>query len=192
MQTVPNWAGVVAKILANDGTGMVDLYQAIAGSAPPSESREDDVHETLVIVIEAIQRGELRDPERLMGFVRTIGRRHAVSHIRGNIAHRRRFQRGSRIAPSREPSPEERFARRERLDSVLKRLCTRDREILIRFYMEEQPPDRICVDLGLTRTQFRVYKSRALAQCFELSRWRWNGTCSDPLCVCSSQTESIA
>ena len=91
---------------------MEDLYQAIAGSAPPSDSREDDVHEILVIVIEAIQRGELRDPDRLMGFIRTIGRRHAVAHIRGNIAHRRRFQSGAGIPPSREPSPEERFARR--------------------------------------------------------------------------------
>jgi RNA polymerase sigma factor (sigma-70 family) len=179
---------------------MEDLYAAIVASAPVlrrtspgrPESHEDDVHEILVIVIEAIQRGELREPARLMGFVRTIVRRRAVAHIRGNIADRRRFQPGADAARSREPSPEERFARRERLDWVLKLLRARDRDILVRFYFEGQRPDQICQEMRLTRTQFRLYKSRALAQCFELSRWRWTGTCSDPLCVCGSQTESIA
>jgi|HubBroStandDraft_5_1064220.scaffolds.fasta_scaffold239727_1 RNA polymerase sigma-70 factor (ECF subfamily) len=195
MQTVPDWAGVVGKILDKDGSGMEDLYAAITGLAPGflgwSESRQDDVHEVLVIVIEAIQRGELREPARLMGFVRTIVRRRAVAHIRGNIAERRRFGTGAEIAPSRDPSPEERFARRERLDSVLKRLRSRDREILLRFYIEEQLPDDICREMRLTRTQFRLYKSRALAQCFDPSPRRWNGTCSYSLRVPNSQTESI-
>jgi RNA polymerase sigma-70 factor (ECF subfamily) len=182
METTPDWAGVVGKIRENDGRGMEDLYAAIAGSvpamlrasipcgAPAPQTLEDDVHEILLVVLQAIQGGNLREPARLMGFVRTVTRRQAVAHIRGNIAHRRRFRLGAEIAPSRDPSPEERFARREHLESVLKRLRSRDREILVRFYFNEQPPGQICLEMGLTPTQFRLYKSRALARCFKLAR----------------------
>jgi RNA polymerase sigma-70 factor, ECF subfamily len=180
METTPDWAGVVGKIRENDGRGMEDLYAAIAGSVPAMlrasipagapQTLEDDVHEILLVVLEAIQGGNLREPARLMGFVRTVTRRQAVAHIRGNIAHRRRFRRGAEIAPSHDPSPEEKFARRERLDVVLKRLRSRDREILLRFYFHDQPAGQICLEMGLTPTQFRLFKSRALARCFKLAR----------------------
>jgi RNA polymerase sigma-70 factor (ECF subfamily) len=167
MQDNPDWTGVVGRILHQDGSGMADLYTAIAGSAPaalgPSETLEDEIHEILVVVVETIRRGELREPARLMGFVRTVARRHAVALIRGKIAHRRRFQLGAEVVPSREPSPEERFALRQRVNLVLDGLRTRDREILVRFYCEDQQPDQICSEMRLSRTQFRLYKSRALA-----------------------------
>jgi RNA polymerase sigma factor (sigma-70 family) len=179
METTSDWAGVVGKIRENDPRGMEDLYAAIAGSVPAMlraflthapQTLEDDLHEILLIVLEAIQGGSLREPARLMGFVRTVARRRAVAHIRLSVAHRRRFQLGAEIAPSHDPSPEERFARRERLELLLKALRSRDREILLRFYFQEQQPGRICSEMGLTPTQFRLYKSRALARCFELAR----------------------
>jgi DNA-directed RNA polymerase specialized sigma24 family protein len=182
MESTPDWAGVVGKIRENDGRGMEDLYAAISGSVPgmlrasihdaprAPQTIEDDLHEILLIVLEAIHGGNLREPACLMGFVRTVTHRQAVAHIRSNIAHRRRFQRGAELAPSNDPSPEERFARRERLEVVLKRLRSRDREILVRFYFHDQPPGQICLEMGLTPTQFRLFKSRALARCFNLAR----------------------
>lgn len=174
MESSTDWAGVVGSIQARDGGGMEVLYTAMAGSVPAmmgmtggSRSREDDLHEVLITVIEAIQQGTIREPARLMGFIRTVARRQAVAQIRSNIAHRSRFKDGAEIAPSRELSPEERFARTEHLESVLKRLQPRDREILLRFYLKEQSPERICLDMELTPTQFRLYKSRALSRCLK-------------------------
>jgi len=39
------------------------------------------VHDTFVIVVQAIRKGELREPERLMGFVRTVVRRQVAAQI---------------------------------------------------------------------------------------------------------------
>jgi RNA polymerase sigma-70 factor (ECF subfamily) len=53
---------------------------------------------------------------------------------------------------------------------VLKSIAPRDREILIRFYLWEQPAEQICGEMGLTDTQFRLLKSRAKARFGELGK----------------------
>jgi DNA-directed RNA polymerase specialized sigma24 family protein len=55
---------------------------------------------------------------------------------------------------------------------VLRRLGARDREILEKFYFEQQAPDQICDEMKLTPTQFRLYKSRAIARCFDFAQER--------------------
>ena len=50
---------------------------------------DDKVHDTFLIVVQAIQRGELREPDRLMGFVRTIVRRQIAAYIE-ELVHNRR------------------------------------------------------------------------------------------------------
>ena len=65
------------------------------------------------------------------------------------------------------PDPEQQVGARERhqkAEAILNKLTPRDREILIRFYIFEQKPKAICARMGLTETQFRLYKSRALAR----------------------------
>jgi DNA-directed RNA polymerase specialized sigma subunit len=52
---------------------------------------------------------------------------------------------------------------------VLEKLCERDRDILIRFYYKEQDSEHICREMHLTATQFRLFKSRALVKCCELT-----------------------
>jgi len=47
-----------------------------------------------------------------------------------------------------------------------------EREILRRFYLEEQTQEQICAEMGLTETQFRLLKSRAKARFGELGRRR--------------------
>jgi RNA polymerase sigma-70 factor, ECF subfamily len=53
---------------------------------------------------------------------------------------------------------------------VLKSIAPRDREILIRFYLEEQTAEKICGDMSLTDTRFRLLKSRAKARFGELGK----------------------
>jgi uncharacterized protein (DUF2384 family) len=52
---------------------------------------------------------------------------------------------------------------------ILESFSRRDREALIRFYLEEQVPEQICREMSLTEAQFRLIKSRAKAQFRELS-----------------------
>jgi hypothetical protein len=53
---------------------------------------------------------------------------------------------------------------------VLASLDGSEREALLRFYVREQRPDQICVDLGFTECAFSALKSRVRAKYFELTR----------------------
>jgi RNA polymerase sigma factor (sigma-70 family) len=110
-----------------------------------------------------------------MGFVRTIVRRQVAAHIDKVVHHRREqleLDASIRVTDPREnPEEEAMFHQRNILiRRVLGELGERDREILTRFYLYEQSQDRICLEMGLTETQFRLLKSRAKARFGEVGR----------------------
>lgn len=170
-------ADLVGRVQRGDKSGAEALYHTVSGNARARLRRsvdphlvEDRLHDIVVTVLEAIQGGVLREPERLMGFVRTVTQRQVAAHIRTNMAQRRRMTPiGVLEVPSPlEQSPEAALARREKiegLEKLLRRLRARDREILIRFYCDEQDQEQICREMRLTATQFRLFKSRAIARC---------------------------
>jgi RNA polymerase sigma-70 factor (ECF subfamily) len=177
-----NWADLVGRVRGGDRSGAEVLYHTVTGNARAKLRRtvepqlvDDRLHDIVVTVLEAIHGGMLREPDRLMGFVRTVTQRQVSAHIRSNITRRRRLtQIGPLEFPSpREHSPEAAFVDRERtegLRKLLKRLRARDREILIRFYCHEQDQNEICREMNLTATQFRLFKSRAIARCSDYAR----------------------
>jgi hypothetical protein len=78
----PSLADVVDRIRSDDPSGMEDLYKVFCSGVRFFLLRQfgvrdldDKVHDIFVIVLKAIKRGDLREPERLMGFVRTVIRR---------------------------------------------------------------------------------------------------------------------
>jgi RNA polymerase sigma factor (sigma-70 family) len=168
-----NWAKLVQRIQRGDDSGMEELYRVFAKGVRFLLRRslgwrevDDKVHDTFLIVVQAIRRGDLRQPERLMGFVRTVVRRQAA-HSVNQIVQRRRdsvdFDIGERIADYHR-NAEDAIAFRQKVElmkTVLGELPARHREILIRFYLDEQTEQQICKDLNLSGTQFRLLKSRA-------------------------------
>ena len=94
----PNWAELVARIKAQEPAGLEELYSIfsrgirffLCRQLGPQEL-DDRVHDTFLIVVHAIQRGDLREPERLMGFVRTVVRRQVAAYI-DHLVHSRREQ----------------------------------------------------------------------------------------------------
>jgi RNA polymerase sigma-70 factor, ECF subfamily len=176
------WVELVERIRSGKTDGMEELYELfsrgirfyLCRQLGPQEL-DDKVHDTFVVVVQAIRRGELREPQRLMGFVRTIVRRQVAAHI-DRVVHNRReqaeFDSTVRVADPR-GNPEEAAIFRQRIGlirQVLGELSERDREILTRFYIEEQSQDTICAQMGLTETQFRLLKSRAKARFGELGK----------------------
>src|SRR5579863_726198 len=176
------WVELVARIRSGVSDGMEELYQLFAKGIRfylcrqlgPQEL-DDKVHDTFVVVVQAIRRGELREPERLMGFVRTIVRRQVAAHI-DKVVHNRRDQveldSNIRVADPRE-NPEQSAIFRQRvalIERVLGELSGRDREILTRFYLQEESQEEICTEMDLTETQFRLLKSRAKARFGELGK----------------------
>src|SRR5580692_2109599 len=178
----PGWAGLVEKIRRNEPDGLEELYRVFSRGVRfylcrqlGPQDLDDRVHDTFLVVAQAIQRGELRDPDRLMGYVRTIVRRQVAAQIEDNVLSRRQqFDLDWGLAVRDNGSnPEQAAIRQENQQiavRVLKSIAPRDREVLIRFYLWEQPAEKICTEMGLTDTQFRLLKSRAKARFGELGR----------------------
>lgn len=181
----PSWAGLVERIQAGDPSGMEELYALFSKGVRfflwrqmGSQDLDDKVHDVFLIITQAIQRGDLRDPERLMGYVRTVLRRQVSAYIEAAV-HTRQRQVGLEPAlhlANYESSPERHAMEKQNQDvamRVLQSLPKRDREVLMRFYLQEQTPEQICRELDLTETQFRLIKSRAKARYGELGKRRF-------------------
>ena len=176
------WTKLVEKIRQNDPDGMEELYRVFSRGVRfylcrqlGPQDLDDRLHDTFLVVAQAIQRGELREPDRLMGYVRTIVRRQVAAQIEDNIMSRKhQFDLDWGLAVRDTGSnPEQHAIRNENQEiarKVLKSIAPRDREILIRFYLEEQPAGQICGEMGLTDTQFRLLKSRAKARFGQLGK----------------------
>jgi RNA polymerase sigma factor (sigma-70 family) len=136
---------------------------------------DDKVHDAFLVITQAIRRGDVREPSRLMGYVRTVVRRQVAAHIQGAVDMRRNYTDLDFGIPVRDrrPNPERALIERQNLElalRILNGIPKRDRELLIRFYLKEQTPEEICRELGLTETQFRLIKSRAKARFGELGK----------------------
>lgn len=177
-----SWVELVERIQGGETDGMEELYQLfskgirfyLCRQLGPQEL-DDKIHDTFVVVVQAIRRGDLREPERLMGFVRTIVRRQVAAHIDRVVHSRRELTELDATAPVVDPrgNPEDTAIfrqKRELLRRVLGELSERDREILTRFYLKEQSQQQICSEMDLTETQFRLLKSRAKARFGELGK----------------------
>ena len=110
-----------------------------------------------------------------MGFVRTVVRRQVAAYIEQAVHTRREqadLETGVTVA-DRKQNPEQEAMLRQKAElmrSALAALSQRDRDILIRFYLKEQPQEQICREMALTETQFRLLKSRAKAKFGEIGR----------------------
>ena len=180
-----DWAAIVQRIQCGDSSGAEYLCQLLSVQCRgrlswgvDAQGIEDGLHDIVVTVLEAIHGGTLREPARLMGFAKTLTQRRVSRHIRRRIAVRKRFvPLGQADFPAPlERSPEALILAAEQAETLrrtLQCLRRRDRELLIRYYYSEQNPLHICQEMQLTPTQFRLFKSRALARCAEVARRSW-------------------
>jgi len=178
------WVELVDRIRAGTTDGMEELYALFSRGIRfylvrqlGPQDLEDKIHDTFVVVVQAIRRGELREPSRLMGFVRTIVRRQVAAHIDKLVQSRKEqteLDNSVRVTdPSTNPEESAIFTQRKALiQRVLSEIPSRDREILTRFYLEEQSQEQICTEMNLSDTQFRLLKSRAKARFGELGKKR--------------------
>lgn len=178
------WVDLVERIKTEDQTGMEELYRVFSRGVRfylcrqlGPQDLEDKVHDTFLIVVQAVRRGELREPERLMGFVRTVVRRQVAAHI-DQAVHTRHQQVGldnGTVVVDLNRNPEQNAIQQQHeqiAKRVLHSISKRDREILTRFYLLEQSQEQICTQMSLTETQFRLLKSRAKARFGELGKRR--------------------
>ncbi len=170
-----DWAGIVVQVQAGEEAGLEQLYRVFSRGLRyflvrqlGHQDFEDKLHETFLITARAIQNGDIRDPERLIGFIHTVARRQVARYIEEQVnARKREVDTISGVyVVDRSQDPEQEAILRNRTEIMKKALATlkpRDREVLVRFYLREQRPEQICQEMNLTETQFRLIKSRAKA-----------------------------
>ncbi|MGA9768033.1 MAG: sigma-70 family RNA polymerase sigma factor [Blastocatellia bacterium] len=172
---------LVRRIMAgaeSAGEELVQRYKVavsiiIARIVQSHSSRDDIFQETFKKTLEKIRRGDVREPERLSGFICAIARNLAIEHVRNP----RQPTKQSDVAVTMQlsdsaPDQFEQLWRKEKAEmvrQVLKELkIKRDRELLFRYYIAEEDKDQICAELALTREQFNGVIFRALKRFKEL------------------------
>ena len=172
---------IVKRIVAGDSAAedeVVRRYKrgitVIIDQIVRSHSATDDVfQETFKIVLEKLRRGDLRQPERLSGFVCSVARNAAIDYIRrARQLQNREENCDAEHIPDPAPSQLEEILKQEKA-AVVRQIINelkieRDRDLVFRYYIAEEDKEKICVDLHMTRAQFNNVIYRAIARFKEL------------------------
>jgi RNA polymerase sigma factor (sigma-70 family) len=171
-ETLPSFAEVVENVRQDRPEGLEQLYRVfrmLSGSLRRQtgfQEFEDKMHDVFLLVIEAIRDGKLREPGSLPSYIHgvarlsicsTIGVRARHQRLSGSLRHWVTGRTGWR-------TPEEQLEHKQRIQIMRELLATlsdREREIMTRFYLDEQSKEQICDEMNITDTQFRLTKSRA-------------------------------
>lgn len=132
----------------------------------------DLVQETFFVTLTRLRAGELNKPESLSAFIRQVAVNLSIEHFRKE----RRYlhqdgEMNSALGAHIDNKAKELDNRkaRELLEDVLDQLAVpRDRELLRRFYLQDEDKNRICVDLALSASHFDRVLYRAKQRMREL------------------------
>ena len=177
----PDAADLVSRIRAGDRQAEAELVERYSCGVKiiirreiSSASVADDLYqETFRIVIEKTRRGDIREPERLSGFVCGVARNLVIDYFR-RAARQGNLSEVEEAATLPDPAPDqlEALLRKEQSDfarQVLKEMRNeRDIQILFRFYLAEDKKEQICADLGLSGLHFNRVLHRARERYLEL------------------------
>jgi RNA polymerase sigma-70 factor, ECF subfamily len=157
---------------------LVECYNCVVisiirrGVGDPATT-DDLYQETFCIVLEKIRQGDVREEEKLSGFVCGVARNRVIKYFQ------RATQRQSLTQPEEiEYLPHsasdqlEQLLQKEKTDfvwQILKEMTNeRDIQMLYRFYLAEDDKEQICADLGLTSLHFNRVLHRARRRYREL------------------------
>jgi RNA polymerase sigma-70 factor (ECF subfamily) len=174
-------ADLVSRIRGGDRqaeTELVERYNravmSIIRRALGNSAIADDLYqETFCIIIEKIREGDVREAERLPGFVCGVARNQVIKHFQ-RAARQERLTEADEAVSLPHPAQDqlEELLRKESADivrQILKEMTNeRDVQVLFRFYLAEDEKEQICADLGLTSLQFNLVLHRARERYREL------------------------
>ena len=138
------------------------VYAIAAARLRDHEAARDLAQEILLMVLEALRAGKLREVDRLSAFVHITTRNRINTHLTGLLRERNRPP-----VPEASPvvTPEERYEQAQRqavVRQALVRLDPHDRKILLLTLVDGLKPREIAARLGIPPERLRKRKSRAL------------------------------
>jgi RNA polymerase sigma-70 factor (ECF subfamily) len=122
----------------------------------------DLAQHVMVLTIERLRNGTLREPDRVLSFVLGTCRLTVIDQRRGERRREALLQRHGDILL---PEPEAPIAPRldhHRVSDCLDRLPERERAVLVMSFYDDQPSDAVGRELGLTPGNVRVIRHRGI------------------------------
>lgn len=181
VQTPFSPADLVARIVAGDSLAEEELVSRYSRGIAIILRRQtndsplvDDLYqETFRLGLEKIRQGQIREPEKLSGFLASLAKNLTIEHFRRSSRHDEiedPDQAPEFASPA--PSPYEQLLQKEQsklVRQVIEEMPgDRDRQVLFRFYIAEEDKERICADLNLSSLHFNRVLFRARERYREL------------------------
>jgi RNA polymerase sigma factor (sigma-70 family) len=175
---------LVERVQARQPTALEELYALVQKFTfflmrqLGTDDLQDKVHDVFLTVTQTIVSGKLRDPERLIPFLTTVTRFYTYNQIERRISRRRVGHLSDSVnPPDTRVNLENSTYQQERVKiahEILGAMPRRDRDVLKRFYLQEQTKEQICDEMQLTATQFRLLKSKAKSTFSQIGARRLN------------------
>jgi RNA polymerase sigma factor (sigma-70 family) len=163
---VVEWVTRIASGQAADEAAVVEYFAPrvramIRGRLRQGDAVHDLTQDTLLAVILALRKGQLRDAERLRAFVLGVARNVVNNHLRG--VHRRgEDELDADLAGRLVTEPTEDEERRRLVTQALDAMAPADREVLHLTLVDGLHPREIAQRLSLPPETVRQRKTRAL------------------------------
>jgi RNA polymerase sigma-70 factor (ECF subfamily) len=121
---------------------------------------DDLVQDVLVLTLERLRSGRVREPDRLASFVLGACRLAVWNHRRGRRRREALLDRFSGVFPH-QAEPDSVLLDRSRLRDCLARLAERERSVLVLTFYAEEPSGAIAARVGLSPDNVRTVRHRA-------------------------------
>lgn len=121
----------------------------------------DLAQQVLMMTLERLRSGAIRDPEQIVSFVFGTSRQLVVDLRRGQARRDELLRTYAEDVPAVDPSNAPALDH-ARLADCLERLAERDRSVLVLSFYEERPARAVGSELGLSEANVRVIRHRAL------------------------------
>lgn len=174
----PGGRELAARILAGDPEAEIELFRCygptlmrMLQAITHNNWTAEDVHqETFAIVLRRLRCRPLDDPDNLVQFLRQTARKLLMA---ANRKKRRRLEtevEGKALEEFIDPRPGQLFhlLRNEERERVRRAVAgvrpVRYRQLLHRYYLDEEAKENICRDMGLTAVHFNRVLFRARRQ----------------------------
>ncbi len=123
----------------------------------------DLAQQVLLMTIQKLRAGELREPERVVSFVFGMCRMVAMDLRRGRLRRERLLEQYGEDLTIADASVAPQLDR-DRLASCLDRVTERERSVVLMTFYEDRQADEVAGLLGLTAGNVRVIRHRALGR----------------------------
>jgi RNA polymerase sigma-70 factor (ECF subfamily) len=142
------------------------VMQILLRETPDRELARDLAQETFAIVLERLRSSPLSDPSRLAGYIAQTARNLLIAEKRRFVRRKTKFDTNAVQSAEDESLGQEDQREADSAAALIRKFLTqlkseRDRLVMVRFYLYEEPKADICKDLNLSDLQFNQVLFRA-------------------------------